>query len=451
MARSSTGARPLPLHQRARRFVDVGWTFLAVYWSYKRIQRNKKLTPAERERRISNAHQSSATRIYRLSTRMEGLLIKTCQFISSRADIAPPEYVAILSHLQDRVPPRPFPEVVGVIERELGAHPDAIFDGFSREPIASASLAQVHRARTKDGRDVAVKVQYPGIARVMETDLRNIGILVRILARIEPNFDFRVLMAELKKDVPRELDFVLEGHSAERVARDLAHRPDVLIPGVVWEHTARRVLTTQFIEATKISDIPKLVEQGIDPNHVALIMTEAYCEQILIHGYFHADPHPGNLFVLPGPVVVFLDFGLSRELPEEFRLNYARLVTALISQDETEMVEAFRAIGFKTKSEDPQSLVALGQSFFEVTGSDQKPYVDAEVMPEVNERLSRILNANPVTEIPGDILLIFRVLGLMSGLQKRLDSRINVIETIAPYAREQAALRPEASGGSAAG
>jgi aarF domain-containing kinase len=207
---------------------------------------------------------------------------------------------------------------------------------------------------------------------------------------------------------------------------------------VLWEHSARRVLTTEFVEATKISDIPALLDQGIDPNQVALIMTEAYCEQILVHGYFHADPHPGNLLVLPGPRVVFIDFGLSKELPEEFRLNYARLVMALISQDEGGMVRAFRALGFKTKSEDPQSLIALGKSFFEASGPDQKPYVDADVMPEVNERMAKILNANPVTEIPGDILLIFRVLGLMSGLQKRLDSHVDVVETITPYAEEQA-------------
>jgi aarF domain-containing kinase len=449
MATSLTGAKPLPFHRRARRFLDVGWTFLTIYVSYKRIQRNKKLTPSARQRRLSQAHTRNAERIYGLATRLEGLLIKTCQFISSRADVAPTEYVAVLSRLQDSVPPRPFSQVERLITRELGKHPDELFENFSRAPIASASLAQVHRATLKDGRDAAVKVQYPGIDRVIETDLRNIAILVRILARIEKNFDFRILVGELNRNVPRELDFVLEGHSSERVARDLAHRPDIRIPKVYWESTSRRVLTMEFIEATKISDIPALEAMGVDPNQVALIMTEAYCEQILVHGFFHADPHPGNLFVLPGPVVVFLDFGLSKELPEEFRRNYARLIIALISQDEDEMVQAFRAIGFKTRSDDPQSLVALGRSFFEYGGAENKPYVDADVMPEVNERLSRILQANPVTEIPGDILLIFRVLGLMSGLQKRLDSRVDVIETITPYAEEQARKMAELAGDAA--
>lgn len=438
MANTLTGSQPLPMHRRLQRFVLVGWNFLVIYLSYKRIQRNKKLSPQAREQRYSDAHQRNAERIYRLSTRMEGLMIKTCQFISSRADVAPPEYVSILSRLQDRVPSRPFPEVEAAVLRELGGRPDEIFIDFARMPIAAASLAQVHRARTRDGRDVAVKVQYPGIDRVLETNLRNINILVRILARIERNFDFRVLMNEMNKDVPRELDFILEGHSAERIARDLAHRSDVRVPKIIWEHSARRVLTLEYIEGIKISDIPALEAAGIDANEVALIMTEAYCEQILVHGYFHADPHPGNLLVLPGPVVVFLDFGLSKSLPDEFRLNYARLITALIAQDDSQMVLAFRALGFKTKSDDPQSLVALGKSFFESGGPEQKPYVDAEVMPEVNERLARILNENPVTEIPGDILLIFRVIGLMSGLQKRLDSHVNMVDTIGPYAEAQA-------------
>jgi predicted unusual protein kinase regulating ubiquinone biosynthesis (AarF/ABC1/UbiB family) len=437
MATTLTGARPLPIHRRTARFARFGYAFLRVYATYKRIQRRKGLPADERERLYSAAHQRNAERIYGLATEMEGLLIKACQFISSRADVAPPEYVSVLSRLQDQVPSRPFAQVVAQIRRELGAHPDEIFDAFARRPIASASIAQVHRARTRDGRDVAVKVQYTGIDRVVETDLRNLGILVRILARIEKNFDFRVLMEEMNKYTPRELDFELEGRSAERIARDLAHRSDVRVPEVIWEHTARRVLTTEYVDGIKISDIPRLEAAGIDPNQVALIMTEAYCEQILVHGYFHADPHPGNLLVLPGPVVVFIDFGLSKELPPEFRLNYARLVSALIAQDDQLMVEAFRALGFRTKSDDPQSLVALGRSFFESAGPASKPYVDADVMPEVNERLSKVLNQNPVTEIPGDILLIFRVIGLMSGLQKRLDSRVNMIDTIAPYAESQ--------------
>lgn len=439
MAKSLTGARPLPLGRRLRRFTLVGWTFAAVYFRYKRIQRKKNLSPEERDRRYSEAHRANAERIYSLAIRMEGLLIKTCQFISSRADVAPPEFVEVLSRLQDRVPARPYAAVEREIIRELGAPPTQVFAEFSEIPIAAASLAQVHRALTHDGADVAVKVQYPGIERVVETDLRNLSILVRLLARFEKNFDFRVLMEEVRRYAPQELDFEREGRSSERVAADLAHRKDVYVPKVDWRYSARRVLTSEFIDGIKISDSARLEAAGIDANQVALIMTEAYCEQILVHGFFHADPHPGNLLVLPGPVVVFIDFGLCKELPQEFRRNYARLTVALMSQDEDGMVAAFRALGFKTKSDDPESLVALGKSFFESAGPDGRPYVDRDVMPEVNTRLSRVLAANPVTQIPPDILLIFRVLGLMSGLQKHLDSRVNMFDTIGPYAESQSA------------
>lgn len=435
---SYTGAPPLPVHRRFKRFVITGWNFGLIYSRYKRVQRNKKLSDEERERRYTFEHERNARRLYNTAVSMEGLIIKACQFMSSRADVAPPEYVSILGRLQDAVPTRSWAEVTAQVKRDLGAAPDEIFAEFSRTPVASASLAQVHRARTKAGDDVAVKVQYRGIERVVETDLRNLAWFVRLLARIERNFDYRALMDEYCKYTPRELDFVLEGQSSERVAKDLAHRKDVRIPKVFWETTGRRVLTMEYIDGIKISDIPRLLEAGIDPNQVAQIMTEAYCEQILVHGFFHADPHPGNLMVLPGPVVVFIDFGLSKDLEEEFRMNYARMTVAIMRQDEQAMAETFRAIGFRTKSDDPQALVALGKAFFESSGPEGKAYIDQDVMPEVNERLAEIMKANPVTKIPPDILLIFRVLGLMSGLQKRLDSRVNMMETIAPYAEAQA-------------
>lgn len=438
MQRRPTVLKPLPLHRQVARFLLVGWNFVVIYLGYKWVQRRRGLSPEQRNRMYSEVHRKSAERLYRLGIRMEGLLIKACQFISSRADIAPPEYVSVLSHLQDHVPPRPFPEIREQIESQLEMTLAEAYAWIATEPIASASLAQVHRAQTHDGDDVAVKVQYPGIDRVVATDLRNIGLLVRILARIESNFDFRVVMGEMRHAVPRELDFRIEATSAERVARDMAHRPDVRVPVIYHALSAGKVLTLEYIDGVKISDIDGLLAQGSDPNLVAQIMTEAFCEQVLVHGFFHADPHPGNLLVQPGPVVVFLDFGLTKELPDEFRVHYAQLTLAIMSQDPQAMADAFRKIGFRTKRDDPETLMALGASFFESSGPDQKAYVDADVMPEVNERLSRIMQANPVTQVPADILLIFRVIGLMSGLQKRLESRVNMLETITPFAQSQA-------------
>ena len=446
MATTPTGLQPLPWPRRIWRFWLVAWNFVFIYLGYKLIQHRRWLSEAERKERYRAQHRATGERLYRLAVRMQGLLIKSCQFLSSRADVAPPELVVVLSRLQDAVPPRPYDEVAGQVRRELGAAPEEVFASFDREPIAAASLAQVHRARTHDGRDVAVKVQYPGIARVVETDLRSIRLLIRILARIEPKWDFRMLIGEMADYVPRELDFVTEGHSAERVARELTHRTDVRVPEIVWEHTARRVLTMEYIDGIKISATDELVAVGIDPNEVARIMMEAYCEQILVNGFFHADPHPGNLLVLPGPVVVFLDFGMSKHLPDDFRRSYNRFTLAVLSQNDSAMLKGFQDLGFRTRHDDPEMLVALGRSFFESSGPEQRPYADAEVVGEVNERLSRLLSENPITEVPSDILLILRVLGLMSGLQKRLDSTIDVADTITPYAQAQVA--GEAAAGS---
>ncbi len=451
MERQTPVLKPLPIHRQVARFFIVAWNFVLIYLEYKRYQRTKHLPAAERELLLSETNRRAAERLYRLAIRMEGLLIKACQFISSRADVAPPEYVSVLSRLQDQVPARPYRSVRRQVERELGQLPEELFRSFEIRPIASASLAQVHRAVLHDGRTAAVKVQYPEIERIVETDIRNVSLLVKLLARLEPNFDFTIVMDEMRRTVPRELDFRIEADSAERVARDMAHRADVRVPEIYRELSARRVMTMEFIDGTKISDTDRLLELGIDANRVALIMTEAFCEQVLVHGFFHADPHPGNLLVQPGPVVVFLDFGLAKSLPPNFRLNYARLTLAIMSQDPDGMVDAFRNIGFRTKKDSPESLIALGMSFFESSGPESKPYIDNDVMPEVNERLARILQENPVTEIPPDILLIFRVIGLMSGLQKRLDSRVNLIDTITPYAEMQAELADEAAAIVAAG
>ncbi len=197
------------------------------------------------------------------------------------------------------------------------------------------------------------------------------------------------------------------------------------------------MLTLEFIDGIKISDIAGMQAAGIDPQHVARIVVEAYCEQILVNGFFHADPHPGNLLVLPGPVVAFLDFGLVKDLPEQFRRDYARLTVATMTGNDAEMVESFRALGFRTRSNDSESLKTLGRSFWGATGPDAKPYMDRDMIPEVNERLARALRSNPVTQVPPEFLLIFRVLGLMSGLQKRLGSEVNMFQTIRPFAESQ--------------
>src|SRR2546422_335523 len=194
--------------------------------------------------RLARHHRRSAEGAYRLATRLEGLPIKVCQFVGSRADILPAEYVEVLSQLQDRVPPRPLDTFLPLLRRELGRPVEAAFAELDPAPLASASLAQVHRGRLRDGREVAVKMQYPDIERIVRVDLRSFAVLIGVLARLERDFDFRALIREVEKYVPLELDFVHEADNAERMARHLGGRPDILVPAIVRELSTRRLRRT---------------------------------------------------------------------------------------------------------------------------------------------------------------------------------------------------------------
>ena len=224
---------------------------------------------------------ASAKSIYEAAIELRGLILKGCQFLGSRADVLPREYVEVLSKLQDRVPAKPFSVVKKTIERELGCELEDLFASIEREPVASASLAQVHEAILKSGERVAVKVQYPEIEALVRSDLANLRMLFRTVDFMERDFDLMPLVDELASYVPRELNFVNEGHNAETVARMFAGRDDVAVPRIHWQLTTRRVLVMEFIDGIKITDVAGLRAAGLDTNRVARLLAEAYCEQIL--------------------------------------------------------------------------------------------------------------------------------------------------------------------------
>jgi predicted unusual protein kinase regulating ubiquinone biosynthesis (AarF/ABC1/UbiB family) len=238
--------------------------------------------------------------------------------------------------------------------------------------------------------------------------------------------------------MPLELDFINEGHNAEHVARDLSVRPEYVVPGIIWERTSRRVLTMDFIDGIKITDTAAMRAAGIDPERVAQLITEAYCEMLLVNGFFHADPHPGNLMVLPGPRLAFVDFGLSKGFTPAFLRAFVRLTHAILNKDDGATAQAFRDLGFRTKSDDPKTLVTLGDAFLGRAVRENRTYADDKMVGEVNAMLSRVLRENPVTEIPGDIVLVGRVTGLVAGLSKTLGSKVDLLDTMMPYVARRA-------------
>ena len=422
--------------QRIERVRRIGVTVGRVYLGLKTNQVLQRGIPREQMRgRWSRFHRESAETVYDAAVELGGLILKGCQYIGARADLMPREWVEVLERLQDRVPPRELPVVRRVVETELGRPLEAIFARFDPRPIASASLAQVHEAVLHDGRRVAVKVQYPEIAALVESDLANLRALFRAIDWLEGDFDLSALVDEMGRYVPRELDFLSEANHAERAARLFAKRDDIHVPRVVREFTTRRVLVMEFSDGIKITDRAALDAAGVDIDRVMRTLVEAWCEQVLVHGFFQADPHPGNLLVEPrGPRLVLLDWGLAKQLPSDFRAQMLALLLALLRRDPQEMAIVLESLGFAARNGSRDGLVALSSVGLEIarelatTGS-----LGPERLEAIGEELLATVRANPLVRIPSHMVLLGRTLGLLSGLARRLDAGVDPMLIVFPY------------------
>jgi aarF domain-containing kinase len=422
-----------------------------VFIGYKLISfREKRKGTAWGEPRREQHHRWSATKLYETAVKNQGLLIKTGQFLGTRPDVLPDAYVDVLSGLQDEVPPESFENVRAHIERELGRPLHEIFAEFDEQPVASASLAQVHRAVLKDGRVCAVKVQYPGIEHIVHIDLANMSFFISVLNRLDRSMDYRFVAEEMRKHIPMELDFINEGHNAERIAADFAGVDDVVVPKIYWEYTSRRVLTMEYIDGVKITDAEGMRRIGVDQWEVAKILVFAFAEMIVKHGFFHADPHPGNLMVLPGPRLVLIDFGQAKDLGPAFQEVLVRFTRTLLSNDNAAMGEAFRELGFRTKKDDAEGYQQLGDAYVGRVAKQMQDtgagWAEGEVFQESYEDAVGILKKNPLTAMPPELLLIGRVFGLLNGLSKTLQARTNMLVAFAQLADEMEAAKTEVAG-----
>ena len=367
-----------------------------------------------------------------MATRLRGLLIKSGQYLSARPDLLPEAYIEALAELQDAVPPRPYRLVVRRIERELGAPVGELFTTFERRPVASASLAQVHRATLSDGRVVAVKVLYPGIEGVVRSDIRNMGLIVQIVGRLWPRFDFRAIYREVSRLVPIELDLQNEAANLEHIAADLRHRTDIVIPAYVPERSSTGVLTMQFIDGIQISDVNALQSAGVDTAKTAERVVDIFGEQIIRHGFFHGDPHPGNMLVLHDGRIALLDFGQCLSLEPQVRLGFALLSHSAATRNPAGMIEAIQAVGVHLPATDLSAYMRMARNTLGM-GADQgeDETVDSRT---VNVRMARGFRGISLDGMTGEAMFVFRVQGLLRGLRARLGTRGNVIGTWDGYA-----------------
>lgn len=427
----------LDVARRARRSARVIRTGARIYLRYKRTQRRvRKFDQASTDAAWGQAHERAAEDLYRLAIDLKGMLIKAGQFIGTRADLAPEAYVRSLSRLQDAVPPRPASVARQTIERELGTRIEDLFAEFSDTPIAAASLAQVHRARPHDGRAVAVKVQYPDVGALVRLDLRNLQLMARIIAWREPRFDYRAIAREFGTQMPLEVDFAREARMTTLVRQNLAELDNIVIPPVIEGLVAEKVVVTEFVEGERIIGPVTASLPQERRNELAGAVTAAFGHQILVDGVFQADPHPGNLLLVPDGRVALLDFGLTKELPNDIRLGFAHLVVAAAGRNPAKIAEAFEMLGVKARTSDPADFVMLTRLFFDPR--------DAANRAEFNQQRNDALARSPVEAIPGDLVLLGRVVGLLRGVCSSLGVPLSPMAMLRPYAER--ALAAEAEG-----
>lgn len=417
------------------RFLTVLNLFISIFWAfyslkYKKWWHKKSWLEAKRQ----ELYASQARRFRTTAVNLGGLLIKLGQFFSTRVDVLPQVTVRELAGLQDEVQPVSFNEIRQVAESEFTRPLAEIYAEVEEMPIASASLGQVHRGVLTGGQTVAIKILRPGIEDLVRIDLRavrKIIDLLKIFTDWERVVDFDAIYQEFSDTLQEELDYIQEGHNAETIAHNTQEDADILIPTIFWDYSTRRVLTMEFMEGIKISDYERLEKAGVDRKAVANKLLQTYVKQILVDGFFHADPHPGNLFVTEDGRLIMIDFGMVGTIPPALRDILVELVIALVKRDYIQVVGYLKRIGFLRYDADNELVArAVGVLLEAALGAGQDIY-SADLSGLLTD-LEQLLYEQPF-QIPAQFTFLGRALGTLYGLCIGLDPNINFLDESKPY------------------
>jgi ubiquinone biosynthesis protein len=360
--------------------------------------------------------------------------IKFGQIASTRTEILPPELIAELHKLQDRVAPVPFSQVKPIFEEYCGCT-DEVFSSIDEEPIGSASIALVYRGVLKDGKKVALKVQRPGIPEIIEKDL---VILQALARRVEVVFpDLRVynptgMVQDFAAQIRKELDFIRDGKNAERLGANMKGMPGIRTPRIYWQYSGARLLVMEYVEGVRIDDVEGIRGFGIRPREIGTRGFYAYMKQIFEDGFFHGDPHPGNLIVTREGNLVFLDFGIMGIIRPEKRQSFTNLLVSILENDADLMIRSLERLGVRVRPEDMDSLrddlyiVLMDYSEFQL-----KEVNISQVILELTSVMRRYN-----MRVPMNLMLMLKVIMMVADIGKSLDPEFNFSTYVAPYMEE---------------
>lgn len=388
-----------------------------------------------REARLTRA----ARRVAATLGRLKGAFTKLGQFAALRYDVLPPAAREALAELHDRVPPLPLDRIAPLIERELGAPLAARFVGFEPEPVGAASIAQVHRARLPGGEPVAVKVQYPWLEASLPADLLVVRGLFRLAFRRRSAADRARLLAEFAAGLREELDFEHEARAAAEIARNLAHDPQVVVPRVHPELSTRRVLTMGWHDAVRVNDRAALARLGVAPRSVLEILARAYAKQVFVDGLFHADPHPGNLFVLDEseaasrPRVLFVDFGLSRRLDPALRRELRLGIHALLKRDLDSFLDGMERMQMIAPGAREGVRRSVAAMFERLATTGNALALGGDQVLALRDEAKSLLERTQGLQLPNDLLLYAKTLSYLFSLGAELDPDVDLMRLSLPY------------------
>ena len=383
-------------------------------------------------RRLAGGWRGAAREVRETLGDLGPTFVKLGQVLSTRPDLVPPVIESELAALQDSATPVPADAVRRALRRELGRDPGAVFAEFDAMPIASASIGQVHGARLVDGQEVVVKLRRPGVAAVVEQDLVVLALGASLVGQIPGplrRVDVVGFVEQFAETIRGELDYVAEGRNAERVRRDLADLP-VHVPAVVWKATTHGVLTLERIRGTKIDDLDELDRAGADRPALARTLAQVYLTMVFAHGFFHADPHPGNFFVEPGGRLAMVDFGMVGTVPSEVRFGLVDLLLALVGHDTRRLLAAMRRLGVVPATVDEDRLV---KDLDRLTASSIEVAVgDLRLAPLVADLMG--VSRRHRLAFPRDLALLVKTVVMCEGLAAQLDPAFALPEVLVAFA-----------------